>query len=162
MSRPPLDPIQFPIKWIPRLLFTLIKRPEHEADYPSPSSAEIKNERSYSFPLPVCLPGSAGMSWATVYSTIRCRNGKQCIQLQFIWQLAKKVQEWALFVVCHAGSRRYLTAEARVQFLSSPRKIYGGQIDTGTGICPSAGVFPPALFRQYAIVIYPSPTWQRL
>jgi hypothetical protein len=100
------------------------------------------------------------MSWATIYS-ICYRKGKQCIQLEFIWQLTKKVQEWALFVVCQAVSRRYLTAEARVQIQSSPRRIYGGQIGIGTAVCPSAMVFPPALFRQYAIVIYPSPTWQR-
>jgi len=50
MSRPPLDPTQFPIKWIPELLSALIKRPEREAGYRSPSNVEIKKERSYPFP----------------------------------------------------------------------------------------------------------------
>jgi len=71
------------------------------------------------------------------------------------------MQEWTLFVVCHAVRSRYLTADAPVQFQSSPRRIYGGHSGIGTGIGPSAVVFPPALFRQYAMVIYPSPTWQR-
>ena len=86
------------------------------------------------------------------------RNGKQRMHLEFIWQLTQKVQEWTLFDVCQAVSRRYLTADARVQFQSSSRTIYGGQSGTRTGICPSAVVFPPALLRHYAIVMYPSPT----
>jgi hypothetical protein len=44
MCMPPLDPTQFPIKWIPGLLSPLIKRPEREDDDPSPCSAETKNE----------------------------------------------------------------------------------------------------------------------
>jgi hypothetical protein len=47
----------------------LIKRPEREADYPPPYSAETKNEMIYPLPLPVCHPGGVEL-FSTMQSTI--------------------------------------------------------------------------------------------
>jgi hypothetical protein len=45
--RPALGPTQLHIRWIPGVLSPSINRPGREADRSSPSSAEIKNEWSY-------------------------------------------------------------------------------------------------------------------
>jgi hypothetical protein len=44
-SRPALGPTQ--IQWIPGALSLGVKRPRREADHLPPSSAEVKNARSY-------------------------------------------------------------------------------------------------------------------
>jgi hypothetical protein len=41
-SRPALGPTQPPIQWVPRAVSLGVKRPEHEADFTPPSSAEVK------------------------------------------------------------------------------------------------------------------------
>jgi hypothetical protein len=41
-SRAALEP-QPPIQWVPRALSLGVKRPEREADYTPPSTAEVKN-----------------------------------------------------------------------------------------------------------------------
>jgi hypothetical protein len=42
-SRPALGPIQPPVQWVPRGLFTEVKRSEREDDHSPPSSADGKN-----------------------------------------------------------------------------------------------------------------------
>lgn len=39
-----LGPTQPPIQWVPEALLQVVKQPAREADYSSPSSAEVKNE----------------------------------------------------------------------------------------------------------------------
>jgi hypothetical protein len=56
-SRPVLEPTQPPIQWIPGALSLGLKRPEREADHPSPYSAEVKNEWSYTSSHPIRLHG---------------------------------------------------------------------------------------------------------
>jgi hypothetical protein len=46
-SRTALGPTQPPLQWVPGALSLGVKRPGSEADHSPPSSAEIKNERSY-------------------------------------------------------------------------------------------------------------------
>jgi hypothetical protein len=46
-SRPVLGPTQPPTKWVLGDLSHWIKRPRREGDHSSPSSAELKNEWSY-------------------------------------------------------------------------------------------------------------------
>jgi hypothetical protein len=41
-SRTALGPNQPPIQWVPGFLSLVVKRPEREADYSPPSSAEVK------------------------------------------------------------------------------------------------------------------------
>jgi hypothetical protein len=43
-SRPGLGSTQPPIQWLPGALSPGMKRPEHEADHSTPSSAEVKND----------------------------------------------------------------------------------------------------------------------
>jgi hypothetical protein len=45
--RTALGPNQPPIQWIPGALSLAVKRPGREADHSPPSSAEVKNEWSY-------------------------------------------------------------------------------------------------------------------
>jgi len=47
VSRPALGTTPPPIQWVPGAPSLGIKRPEHEADHSSPSSAEIKNTPSW-------------------------------------------------------------------------------------------------------------------
>jgi len=42
ISRTALGPTQPPIQWVPGALYLVVKRPGHEADHSSPSSAEVK------------------------------------------------------------------------------------------------------------------------
>jgi hypothetical protein len=42
VSRPAMGPTQHPMRWVPGALSLGIKRPEHEAEYAPPSSAEVK------------------------------------------------------------------------------------------------------------------------
>jgi hypothetical protein len=46
-SRPAVEPIQRRIQWVPGALSPGIKQQGHEADHSPPSSAEVKNEWSY-------------------------------------------------------------------------------------------------------------------
>jgi hypothetical protein len=48
---------QPPIQWVPGALSLEVKRPEGEADYSPPSSAEVKNTWSYTSTPPICLHG---------------------------------------------------------------------------------------------------------
>jgi len=52
-----LGPTQPPVQWLPRTLTTGVKRPRREADHSPPSSAEVKNERSYTSTYPIILHG---------------------------------------------------------------------------------------------------------
>jgi hypothetical protein len=53
MSRPVLGFTQSPIKWVPGS-FPGVKRPGPEVNH-TPSSAEVKNELSYTSVPPVCI-----------------------------------------------------------------------------------------------------------
>jgi hypothetical protein len=57
VSRPALGPTQPTIQWVPGILSLGVKRPGREADHSPPSSAEIKNEWSYTSTPPTCLHG---------------------------------------------------------------------------------------------------------
>jgi hypothetical protein len=56
-SRPALRPTQPPIQWVSRTLTPGVKRPEHEVDHWSPSSAKGKNDWSYTSALPISSHG---------------------------------------------------------------------------------------------------------
>jgi hypothetical protein len=56
-SRPALGLTQAPIQWVPGALTLGIKRPGRVAEQSPPSSAEVKNEWSYTSTLPVRLNG---------------------------------------------------------------------------------------------------------
>jgi hypothetical protein len=60
-SPPRLRPTQPPIQWVPEVLSLGVKRQGCEADNPPPSSAEIKNEWSYTY-----NPQYAFMGWWSV------------------------------------------------------------------------------------------------
>jgi len=47
VSRPVLEPTQFPIQWLPGALSLGVKRPEQKVDHSPPSSAEVKNTWCY-------------------------------------------------------------------------------------------------------------------
>jgi hypothetical protein len=47
VSRTALGPTQPPVQWIPAALSLGVKQPGREADHSPPSSAEVKNECSY-------------------------------------------------------------------------------------------------------------------
>jgi hypothetical protein len=50
-------PTQPPLQWVPGALSLGVKRPECEADHSPPSSAEVKNVRSYTSTPPISLHG---------------------------------------------------------------------------------------------------------
>jgi hypothetical protein len=50
----PTDP---PTNWVHRVIFPVVEYLVHEHDSSLPSSAEVKNEWSYTSPPPVCLHG---------------------------------------------------------------------------------------------------------
>jgi hypothetical protein len=50
-------PIQRPRHWFPGTGSLEVRWPEHEADHSPPSSAEVKNEWSYTPTPPLCLQG---------------------------------------------------------------------------------------------------------
>ena len=52
---PPPGPTQFPVYWLLGVLSLGSKRPGHEADHLSPSSAEVENEWSYTSTLPYAI-----------------------------------------------------------------------------------------------------------
>jgi hypothetical protein len=54
-SRQALDPSQPLIPCVPEALFLGIRRPQREADYSPPSSAEVKKARSYTSTSPYVL-----------------------------------------------------------------------------------------------------------
>jgi hypothetical protein len=56
-SRPALRPTQSPIQWVPGAPYLGVKRPGREADHLTPSSAEVKNEWSYTSTPPIRLYG---------------------------------------------------------------------------------------------------------
>jgi hypothetical protein len=56
-SRTTLGPTQPPIQWVPEALSLGVKRPGIEADHSPPSSAEVKNEWSYTSTPPIRLHG---------------------------------------------------------------------------------------------------------
>jgi len=47
VSKPGLGATQPPIQWVPGTLCPGIKQPGHEVDHSFPSTAEVKNEWSY-------------------------------------------------------------------------------------------------------------------
>jgi hypothetical protein len=49
-SRPALRPTHLPLQWIPAVPYRRVKRPVREANHLPPSSAEVKNARSYISP----------------------------------------------------------------------------------------------------------------
>jgi hypothetical protein len=55
--RTALGPTQPPIQWARGVLSLGVKRPEREADHSHPSSAEVKNEWSYTSTPPIRLHG---------------------------------------------------------------------------------------------------------
>jgi hypothetical protein len=59
VSRPALGPTQLPIQWVQGALPLGVKRPEREADHLPPSSAEVKNEWSYTSTPLIRFYGSA-------------------------------------------------------------------------------------------------------
>jgi hypothetical protein len=61
MSRTALGPTQPPIQWVPGALPLGVKRPGREVDHSPPSSAEVKNEWSYTSITPY-----ASMAWWSV------------------------------------------------------------------------------------------------
>jgi hypothetical protein len=56
-SRTALWPTELPIQWVPGALSLGIKRPKHEADHSSPSSAEVRNAGSYTSTPAIYLHG---------------------------------------------------------------------------------------------------------
>jgi hypothetical protein len=56
-SRTALGPTQPPIQWVPGTLSLRVKRQGREADHTPPSSAEVKNEWSYTSTSPIRLHG---------------------------------------------------------------------------------------------------------
>jgi hypothetical protein len=66
VSRTALGPTQPPIHWVPGALSLGIKRPGCEADHSPPSSAEDKNERSYT-----SSPQYVFMEWCLIKHSIR-------------------------------------------------------------------------------------------
>jgi hypothetical protein len=60
-SRTALKPTQPPIQWVPGAPSLGVKRPGREADHSPPSSAEVKNARSYT-----SIPPKAFMAWWSV------------------------------------------------------------------------------------------------
>jgi hypothetical protein len=54
-SRPALGPTQPPIQWQSGILPRGVKRPEREAEYSPPSSAEVKNAWNYTSTLQIRL-----------------------------------------------------------------------------------------------------------
>jgi hypothetical protein len=46
-SKPALKPTQYPIKWVLGAFSAGLKQPGSEADHTPPSSAKVKNARSY-------------------------------------------------------------------------------------------------------------------
>jgi hypothetical protein len=61
VSRPALGPTQPPIQWAPGALFLEVKWPGRKADHSPPSSAEVKNARSYT-----STPQYVFMAWCLV------------------------------------------------------------------------------------------------
>jgi hypothetical protein len=59
--RKALGSIQPPIHWVPRALSLGVKRPVCEADHSPPTSAEVKNARSYT-----STPQYVFMAWCLV------------------------------------------------------------------------------------------------
>jgi hypothetical protein len=59
-SRLALGPTQLSLQWVPGALSLGVKRPEREADYSPPSSAEVKNAWSYT-----SVPQYASMTWCS-------------------------------------------------------------------------------------------------
>jgi hypothetical protein len=57
VSRTALGLTQPPMKWVPGALSMGVKWPEREADHSPPSSAEVRNEWSYTSIPPVRLHG---------------------------------------------------------------------------------------------------------
>ena len=53
-----LKPAQPFVQWVLEVLSPGVKQPGHEADNPASSSAEVKNEWSYTSTLLVCLYGT--------------------------------------------------------------------------------------------------------
>jgi hypothetical protein len=68
-SRPALRPTQPPIRWVPAIRSPSIKRPRREADHSPSSSAEVKNEWSYT-----SIPPYVSMAWRLKISRERKRR----------------------------------------------------------------------------------------
>jgi hypothetical protein len=69
-------------------------------------------------------------TWITWYLLVRCWEEQKIFKTVFDRAMAQAI------------SHRPLTAGARVRSQVSPRGIFGGQSDTGTGFSPSTSVFP--------------------
>jgi hypothetical protein len=65
-SRPALGPTQPPIQWVPEVLTPGVKRLDHEADHSLPSSAEVKNARSYT-----STPQYVFVAWCLIKKWVR-------------------------------------------------------------------------------------------
>jgi hypothetical protein len=57
VSRPALEPIQSPIRVVPRVLSAGVKQPGSGAEHSSPFSAEVKNAWNYTSTPPIGLHG---------------------------------------------------------------------------------------------------------
>jgi len=57
VSRTALESTQPPIQWVPGVLSLGVKRPEREAYYSPPSSAEVKESVQLYLHTPICLHG---------------------------------------------------------------------------------------------------------
>ena len=58
MSIRALGPFQRPMQLVLVIFFPRVRRSEREVEHLSPSSAEVKNECSYYYTLPVCVHGT--------------------------------------------------------------------------------------------------------
>jgi hypothetical protein len=64
-------PTQFPIRKVLGVLHTGTERPESEADHSPPSSAEVKNEWSYTSTVLICRHGANKHSFKLNFKTLK-------------------------------------------------------------------------------------------
>ena len=56
-SKPALGPTHLPTQWVPGAISPGVKRPGRDVNHLPPSTAEVKNEWSYTSAPPICLHG---------------------------------------------------------------------------------------------------------